>query len=299
MEPTFSLDQLTVLEAIARAGTFSGAAAELHRVTSAVSYAVKTLEQALGVDLFTREGRRAKLTPAGKRILAASREVLAGARGVARLGQELSGAWEPQLVIVTDGILPQPPIMRALRRFGERGLPTQVRVLVEYLSGVPRRFEEERADLMLVLDHRRDPRLAAKRLDPVEMVLVAHRAHPIHARKRPHDRRLLAEYVEVSVADSGLRDHERMRRLYVGSPQVVELTDFHAKLSALTSGVGFGWLPLHLAHEGLERGELRPVGFDEGDRYTFEPHLVTRRDAPLGRGGQLFLDLFDEERAGA
>jgi len=150
---------------------------------------------------------------------------------------------------------------------------------------------------MLVLDHAHDPLLDARPLDPVEMVLVAHRHHPIHERKRPRNRLVLSEYVEVSVADSGLRDHERMRRLYVGSPQVVELTDFHAKLSALTCGVGFGWLPMHLASGAISRGDLRPVGFDEGDRYTFGPHLVTRRDAPLGRGGQLFLELFEEEIA--
>jgi hypothetical protein len=37
------------------------------------------------------------------------------------------------------------------------------------------------------------------------------------------------------------------------------------------------------------------VGFEEGDHYTFAPHLVYRRDAPLGRGGRLFLELLDEE----
>ena len=64
MEPRFTLDQLLVLESVVRVGTFAGAAKELHRVTSAVSYAIKTLEEALGVPLFAREGRRAALTPA-------------------------------------------------------------------------------------------------------------------------------------------------------------------------------------------------------------------------------------------
>lgn len=299
--PAFTLDQLLVLDAIARVGTFAGAAKELHRVTSAVSYAVSTLEKALGLPLFEREGRRARLTPAGLRVLEASREVLARARGVARLGQELADAWEPSLGIVLDGILPQPPVMRALRRFGERGLPTQVRLVVEYLSGVRRRFDEERADLMLVLDHQPDRQLIARALPPVEMVLVAHRGHPLHATERPRDRRLLASYVEVTVADSGTAEPDRTRRLFVGSPQVVELSDFHAKLVAIRSGVGFGWLPLHLAADALARGELRTVGFEEGDRYVFTPHLVSRRDAPLGRGGALFLELLEEEigRAGA
>jgi DNA-binding transcriptional LysR family regulator len=295
MEPRFTLDQLVVLETIVRAGTFAGAAKELHRVTSAVSYAIKTLEEALGVELFERSGRRAALTAAGQIVLESAGEVLTRARAVARLGQELADEWEPKVSIVIDGILPLPPIMEALRRFGERGLPTQVRLMVEYLSGVRRRFDHEGAELMLVLDHEGDRRLAARPLPPVEMVLVAHRSHPLHACKRPRDRRLLASFVELAVADSGTTAPDRMRRLFVGSPQVIELSDFHAKRAALQSGVGFGWLPLHLAKDALDSGELRTVGFEEGDRYTFEPHLVHRRDVPLGRAARWFLELLEEE----
>jgi DNA-binding transcriptional LysR family regulator len=295
MDPRFTLDQLVVLEAIVREGSFAAAAGELHRVTSAVSYAVKSLEDALGVAIFARDGRRAVLTPAGELVLESARDVLARARAVSRLGQDLADAWEPRLVIVLDGILPQAPVMRALRRFNERGSPTQVRLLVEYLSGVRRRFEEEHADVMLVLDHEGDRRLAARPLPDVPMALVAHKSHPVHARPRPRDRRLLAEYVELAVADSGTTAADRTRRLFVGSPQVVELSDFHAKQVALMSGLGFGWLPLHLAAPALKSGELREVGFEEGDRYTFQPHLVRRRDEPLGRGARLLLELLEAE----
>lgn len=293
MAPRFTLDQLVVLETIARCGTFAAAAKELHRVTSAVSYAVKSLEGALGVALFARAGRRVTLTPAGAMVLESAQEVLTRARDVSRLGERLAEAWESRLSVVVDGVLPLPPVMRALRRFTRRGLPTQARVVVEYLSGVPQRFAREEADMMLVLDHRPDAALVARPLPPVEMVLLAHRGHPLHARKKPLDRRALAEYVEVSVGDSGDDPTHRMRRLYVGSPQVLEVSDFHAKRVALRSGVGFGWLPLHLAERSLARGTLRPVGFEAGDRYRFQPHLVYRRDAPLGRGGMLFLSMLE------
>ena len=47
----FTLDQHEVLQAIKRTGSFAGAAKELHRVPSAISYAVRTLEEALGLQL--------------------------------------------------------------------------------------------------------------------------------------------------------------------------------------------------------------------------------------------------------
>lgn len=294
MDPRFTLDQLLVLDAVARCGTFAGAAKELHRVTSAVSYGVRSLEEALGVELFAKEGRSVKLTLAGLRVLDGARDVLARARDVARLGQQLADEWEPTLTVVLDGVLPMPPVMRALRTFSRRGVATQVRVLVEYLSGVSKRFEDERADLMLALDYAPDARFVAKKLPSVEMVLVAHRAHPLHTRKKPLDRKSLSDFVEVSVADSGDGTPNKLRRLSIGSPQVLEVSDFYCKRVALRSGVGFGWLPSHLAQRSIADGVLREVGFEGGDHHALAPELVWRRDAPLGRGAQLFLSLLEQ-----
>ncbi|WP_313479793.1 LysR family transcriptional regulator, partial [Atlantibacter hermannii] len=48
---------LEVVDAVARNGSFSAAAQELHRVPSAVSYTVKQLEEWLAVPLFIRRHR--------------------------------------------------------------------------------------------------------------------------------------------------------------------------------------------------------------------------------------------------
>jgi DNA-binding transcriptional LysR family regulator len=289
----FTLDQLEVIETILRTGTFAAAARELHRATSAVSYAVRSLEEALGLPLFDRSKRKAQLTASGRLLVEASRDVLEQSRRLARLGQELREQWEPRLGIVVDGIFPLSPIMQALQKFSGAGVPTQVRLMVEYLSGVRERFEREGAELMLVLDHAGDPKLRARALPPIEMLLVAHRDHPLHARNRPHDRRTLSPFVELVVADSGRADDLAPHRLFIGSPQVFELSDFQSKREALLRGVGFGWIPRHLARDEIRRKELLPVGFEEGDRYVFVPHLCHRDEVPLGRGARLFLEHFD------
>ena len=53
-----SLDALQALDAIARNGSFARAAAELHRVPSALTYTIQQLESDLGLALFDRDGRR-------------------------------------------------------------------------------------------------------------------------------------------------------------------------------------------------------------------------------------------------
>lgn len=57
---------LEVVDAVARTGSFSAAAQDLHRVPSAISYTVRQLEQWLAVPLFERRHRDVVLTPAGK-----------------------------------------------------------------------------------------------------------------------------------------------------------------------------------------------------------------------------------------
>lgn len=287
----FTLDQLEVLEAIDRFGGFAAAAKRLHRATSAVSYAVKSLESAVGVTLFTRTGRSAKLTPAGRAVLEAARDVLERSRRLERLGADLEGGWEPELRVVVDGVLPQEPIVRACQRFMARAPSTRILLSVESLTGVRRRFDRDEAHLMFAIDLAGDPRLSTQPLPPVEMVLVAHRSHAVHRGKAPIDRAKLSSFVEVLVADSGMRDAPPPTRLaQIGSPHLFELSDFHSKRAAILAGLGYGWLPSHLIEDDLASGDLRAVRFDEGSRYVLQPLAAHRRDTPLGPAARALLD---------
>jgi DNA-binding transcriptional LysR family regulator len=62
-----SLEALQVLDAIDRRGSFAGAAKELHRVPSTISYVVGKLEEELGVQLFERLGPRVAQPEATRR----------------------------------------------------------------------------------------------------------------------------------------------------------------------------------------------------------------------------------------
>ena len=64
-----SLNALRVFEAVARHRSFSQAAEELHVTPGAVSHQIAGLEDALGITLFSREGRAVALTPAAEACL--------------------------------------------------------------------------------------------------------------------------------------------------------------------------------------------------------------------------------------
>ena len=67
--PRLDFEALRLVEAVARRGSFAGAADELDKVPSAITHAVRRLESDLDVLLFDRRGYRAKLTSAGETLL--------------------------------------------------------------------------------------------------------------------------------------------------------------------------------------------------------------------------------------
>ncbi len=292
-----TLDQLEVLESIDRFGSFSAAATELHRATSAVSYSVKSLEAALDLELFDRSGHRAVLTDGGRLVLEEARGVLERARRIETLADQLQQGWEPKLLVVLDGVLPMQPAMRALKRFTAADLPTTVELRVEYLGAVRARFEADGADLMLTVDQVSDASLVIQPMAAMEMVLVVHRSHPLAAHRGSCRRADFHSYVELLVAPASARDMPHVRRLFFGGPHVFELSDFHSKLEALREGVGFGWMPSHLVSEHLNTGELVRPEFDEGNTHLFTPQLAFRSDYPLGRAAKLFKTFIEEETA--
>ncbi|WP_273876197.1 LysR family transcriptional regulator, partial [Serratia marcescens] len=93
---------LEVVDAVARTGSFSAAAQELHRVPSAVSYTVRQLEQWLAVPLFERRHRDVELTPAGALFIKDARAVIKKMLDTRRHCQQVANGWRGQLNIAVD-----------------------------------------------------------------------------------------------------------------------------------------------------------------------------------------------------
>jgi len=285
-----TLDQLLALDAIARTGSFASAAKELHKVPSAVSYLVRELESGLDVVLFDRSRRKAELTAAGRKILEASRDVLAAARALEATAVELRAGWEPELHVVMDGALPMGPVTRCLRRFADPAVPTLLRLDVEYQEGVVDRFEQSPADLALVLGFAGDGDDAGYDCTPLgelELLLVAAPTHPLATGDVSEKTR--AAHAELVVRDSSPRFAKESKRSFLGSRNVVYLSDFHSKRIALLDAAGYGWIPRHFIAGDLEDGRLVLLD-SEPNRWTYAPQLVIREGQTLGRAGALFVE---------
>jgi LysR family glycine cleavage system transcriptional activator len=88
------VSQLRVFEAAGRRNSLQAAAAELHLTPSAVSHAIRKMEQTLGVVLFERNGRNLSLSAEGEALM----RHVGPAFGELRRGIELVSTRGPQLL---------------------------------------------------------------------------------------------------------------------------------------------------------------------------------------------------------
>jgi DNA-binding transcriptional LysR family regulator len=75
-ESSVTLKQIEAFYWAGSLGSFSIAATRLHVTQSSLSKRVQEIEEAIGVELFERSGRRAQLTEAGQRLLPIARQML-------------------------------------------------------------------------------------------------------------------------------------------------------------------------------------------------------------------------------
>lgn len=280
-----TLDSLTLVDAIARNGSFAAAAAELDRVPSAVTYAVRKLEDDLDVLLFDRRGYRAQLTPAGEELLREGRHLLAAADDLARRVRRVAEGWERELRIALDTVIAFDRLLPLLARFCGVA-PTQLRISTEVLGGSWDALVAGRADLVIgaSYDAPETGRLGAgyrsQTLGPVPMVFAIAPAHPLAALPQPLPLAELRRHRQIVVGDSSRRLAARSVGL-VGAPDVLVVPTMQAKLEAQVAGLGVGYLPLSLAQPALDRGDLvlrTPQGGRQGATQAPTAQVAWRAD---------------------
>lgn len=268
--PRTTLEQWRVLQAIVEHGGFAQAAAALHRSQSSVSYVIARLQESLGIELLALEGRKARLTEAGRTLLARAEEVLEAARRLEGLAATLRQGWEPEVRLAVDAAIPTPLLLQALARFAELAPQTRLQLREEVLSGADEACIDGSADLVIAArvpeGHLGDV------LIEVEFVAVAHPDHPLHRLGRPIEADDLRQAQQVVLRDSG-----RMKPRdegWLGSTRRWTVTGMETALSMVAAGLGFAWLPCHLIQARIEAGEILPLPLREGQRRMAPLYLI-------------------------
>ena len=112
-----SIDQLMVLLAVEEEGSFTAAARRLGRATSAISYAIDTLEQQLGLSLFDRgTTRKPRLTREGEAVVSEAKAVALSVETLRARVRGFLDDLEPEVSLVVDSMFPRRSPDRAAAR---------------------------------------------------------------------------------------------------------------------------------------------------------------------------------------
>ena len=275
--------RLRVLRALADRGTVTAAARSLSLTPSAVSQQLKVLAREAGVALVEPDGRRLRLTDAGRALVVRADEVLAA---LDRAQAEMDAhAGAPHGLVRVAASFPSgaemffPDLLR-------RTAATAVRIELSDHDVPHPRSQELLADADVLLTHRdeRSPAPRGARVqsslllrEPVDVVLPAE--HALAGAGRVELAQLRDE-PWVSVADGFMIDEilRSLATLTGVQPRVVQrVNDFRVMAALVRVGVGVALMPRHSAtHPGTARCTLAGIRAARTVDVLVRPHAARR-----------------------
>lgn len=239
-----SLRNLQILVAIARKGSFAGAAEQLGLTQSAVSLQVKNLEQELGVPLFERNTRSPRLNASGRLVVERAEDILALYDGIK---QEL--APEGRIGgVLTIGVVPTvltgplPPVLGRLQRRYEQ---LQVRLLSGLSAELFRKVEDGELDAALTTEppYAVPPRYQWMVYDEEPFFVVAPQGTEDSSIEELFNRFPFVRFDKTAWA--GAMVDNRLIAQGIQPRQLMEIDSLEATLSLVRQGLGIAVAPLN------------------------------------------------------
>jgi DNA-binding transcriptional LysR family regulator len=257
-------EALSMMDTIARTGSFAAAARELGKVPSALTYSVRQLEDALDALLFDRSSRQAQLTPAGAELLHEGRRLLQEMDAVANRVRRVASGWETQLSIAVEDLLSVPTMFELVESFcqareaGETDGPaTRLRLRTGVLAGTWEALVTGQVELAIgVGGEQANPGgIELRPLGDIPFVYCVAPHHPLAAVEGPLEDEQLVHHRAVAVADTAQRLTPVTVNLLPGQ-DVLTVSSMRDKIEALMRGLGAGFLPEPMVRAQIEAGRL-------------------------------------------
>jgi DNA-binding transcriptional LysR family regulator len=288
-----TLDALTVLDAIDRHGSFAAAAEALHRVPSAITYAVQKLEEDMDVQIFDRSGHRAQLTEAGRELLREGRRLLAAASELEARARRVATGYEVELRIAVDDLVPMERLYPLIEEFYRTNCGTRLKLLTEVYGGAWDALVTNRADLVLGAPGEGPPGggFSTRPLGFVQWAFMVAPGHPLARAPEPVPSDEIVKHRSIAAADSSRNLAPRTSGLLSGQ-DVLTVPDMHRKIEFQCAGLGVGYLPLHLTRQHVQTGALVIKQVEEARPGS--PLYIAWRSQQRGESLAWFLKRLDE-----
>ncbi|MGP8292023.1 LysR family transcriptional regulator [Vreelandella zhanjiangensis] len=255
-----TLAQWKMLAAVVDHGGFARAAEVVHKSPSTLNHAVHKLEEQLGVQVLEPIGRQVRLTEAGELLLRRARQLIESAASLEDVASRLAEGLEAEIVLAIDQVFPAAAQAKAMERFSEMYPQVRVQLHESVLNGGTEMLYDGRADL--VISGMEAQGFLGEPLVSVRFIAVAHPEHALHQLDRALDLRDLAQYRQLVVRDSALRQSTDAG--WLKAEQRWTVGHLNTSLDMLKRGLGFAWMPETRIADDIRRGELKPLPLTAG-----------------------------------
>ncbi|MCX3310300.1 DNA-binding transcriptional activator PunR [Pantoea vagans] len=258
---------LEVVDAVARGGSFSAAAHELHRVPSAISYTVRQLENWLAVPLFERQHREVVLTPAGEHFVREGRSVIKKMLATRRQCQQLANGWRGQLSIAVDRIAKPQRTRQLVKDFYRHFPDMELIISYEVFNGVWDALADDRVEIAIGATQAIPVggRFAFRDMGTLNWRCVVAPDHPLTQANQIDDD-TLRSWPSLVLEDTSRALPRRMTWTLDNQRRLV-VPEWQTGLECVQAGLCVAMMPGHLARPLLDCGELveltLPVAFPD------------------------------------
>ncbi|WP_233853553.1 LysR family transcriptional regulator [Paraburkholderia sp. HD33-4] len=257
MLKTTTFRQLKTLQTVARVGSISGAAVELHLTQPAVSLQVSQLAEAAGTALLRRAGREVKLTAAGEVMVRYANEILSvwneAGEEIAALRGELGGTLRIGAITTAEYLVP--PL---LVRFMKARPDVKLQFRIGNRDEIVRMLSTNEIDLAIMGRQPRELRTHAAAFARHPMGFVAAPSHPLMHTRRVQLADLEAANLLVRERGSGTR--VAVEAIFKAQGLKVhaasELSSNEAIKQLVEAGLGVAFLSLHACALEFQAGLL-------------------------------------------
>jgi len=271
----FTLRQIEVFVAVARAENVSRAAEKLSLSQSATSAALAELEHQFDRPLFDRAGKRLRLNEHGRLLLPQAVELLDRAEELeARLREDDTPGSLKVGATLTIGNYLAPLIMADyLQRY-----PTgRVALTVHNTATIVAQVVRYEIDLGLIEGRADDPEVEVEPWVEDELVPFCAPTHPLAGRQTVTLDELAGQWWILRERGSGTREtlEQALRHRLPGLRVRLELEHTEAVKRAVENGLGIGCISRLALRDAFRRGSLVPLevpGVDLGRRFQFAWH---------------------------
>lgn len=256
--------QLRAFTVLARTGSFTATARELHLSQPAISHSIKALEEEMRCRLLDRVGKSVCLTQAGEQFLAHAKRILREMDAAReRLGE--LGKWgHGRLRLGTSSTACQYILPSVLREFKESFPQCVIHIEPGDTPGALELLHQNRIDLALTLEPPGETQLEFRPLFTDELHFLTGPLHPwARAGRVEHGeihRQNFILYTRKSYLSEMIEEYFRHEEIVLSTS--IELGNMEAIKELVKLGLGVGILAPWVAQKELAEGSLRclPLG---------------------------------------